>query len=153
MSRLFDLLKSAGTTRRQLANLKTQLTTLQNSLKDNPDAPKSVTEAVQKLSDDVTNLQKRLFPPPDTSGGAGPPLPDEPRPLYFDILITAIGLDGYTAAPTSDEMLRIDDLAKQLRALIADVNKLIDEGVPKLNKQMSDAGLQIVNPGKRIPPP
>ncbi|PYS61801.1 MAG: hypothetical protein DMF74_15395 [Acidobacteria bacterium] len=146
-------MKSAGTTRRQLANLKTQLTTLQNSLKDNPDAPKSVTEAVQKLSDDVTNLQKRLFPPPDTGGGAGPPLPDEPRPLYFDILITAIGLDGYTAAPTADDMLRIDDLAKQLRTLIADVNKLIDEGVPRLNKQMSDAGLQIVNPGKKIPPP
>ena len=153
MMRLFDLLKSAGTTRRTLANLKTQLTTLQNSLKDNPDTPKNVTQAVQALSDEVTALQKRLFPPPDTSGGAGPLLPDEPRPLYFDILSTTFGLDGYTAAPTGDEMLRIDDYAKKLRELIADVNKVLDEGVPKLNKQMSDAGLQIVNPGKKIPPP
>jgi len=98
-------------------------------------------------------LQKRLFPPPDLSGGAGPPLPDEPRPLYFDILSAAFGLDSYTAAPTSDEMLRIDDFTKKLRELIADVNKVMDEGVPKLNKQMSDAGLQILNPGKKIPPP
>ena len=48
---------------------------------------------------------------------------------------------------------RIDDLAKQLRALLADVNKLSDEGVPRLNKQMNDASLQIVNPGRKIPPP
>ena len=153
MSRLFDLLKAAGTTRRSLANLKTQLTTLQNSLKDNPETPKNVTEAIQKLSDDVTNLQKRLFPPPDLSGGAGPPLPDEPRPLYFDILNVAFNMDGYTAAPTADEMLRLDDYAKKLRELIAEVNKMMDQDVPKLNKQMSDAGLQIVNPGKKIPPP
>ena len=50
-------------------------------------------------------------------------------------------------------MLRIDDYTKKLRELIADVNKLIDEGVPRLNKQMSDAGLQILNPGKKITPP
>jgi len=105
------------------------------------------------LSNDVTGLQKRFTGIPDTSGGAGPPLADEPRPLYNDLLTIGFGLDSYTAAPTSDEMLRIDDLAKRLRALIAEVNKLIDEGVPKLNKQMSDAGLQIVNPGKKIPPP
>src|SRR5438477_4582953 len=56
MTRLFDLLKSAGTTRRSLANLKTQLTTLQNTLKDTPDVPKNVTQSLQALTDEVTNL-------------------------------------------------------------------------------------------------
>jgi len=65
----------------------------------------------------------------------------------------AFNMDGYTAAPTADEMLRLDDYAKKLRELIAEVNKMMDQDVPKLNKQMSDAGLQIVNPGKKIPPP
>ncbi|HVS21793.1 MAG TPA: hypothetical protein VHD88_08080, partial [Pyrinomonadaceae bacterium] len=153
MMRVYDLMKSGGAVRRSLQSLKTQLTALQNSLKDTPDVPKNVTQAVQTLSDDVTNLQKRWTGVPDTSGSAGPPLPDEPRPLFGQIVTIAFGLDSYTAAPTSDEMLRIDDLAKQLRVLITDVNKVIDEGVPRLNKQMSDAGLQIVNSGKKIPPP
>jgi hypothetical protein len=47
-------------------------------------------------------------------------------------------------------MTRIDDLAKQLRVLIADVNRMLEEGVPRLNKTMSDVGLQILNPGKKI---
>ncbi len=67
--------------------------------------------------------------------------------------MVGFGLDSYTGAPTADEMTRIDDLAKQLRVLIVDVNKVLEEGVPRLNKQMSDAGLQILNPGKKIPPP
>jgi hypothetical protein len=50
-------------------------------------------------------------------------------------------------------MARINDLAKQLRALIVDVNKLLEEEVPRLNKQINDAGLQISNPVKKIPPP
>ncbi|MFS8085607.1 MAG: hypothetical protein ACMG6H_08255, partial [Acidobacteriota bacterium] len=150
--RVHDLLKSGIVMRKSLQNLKTQLTTLQNTLKDTPDVPKNVTQAVQSLSDEVTKLQGRLIEPPDT-GSAGPPLPDEPRPLFSQIFFLGFGLDSYTGAPTTDEMIRIDDLAKQLRALITDVNKVIDEGVPRLNKTMSDAGLQILNPGKKIPPP
>ncbi len=153
LMRVYDLLKASITARKSLQNVKTQLTTLQNSLKDTPDVPKSVNDAVQKLSDDVTNLQKRLTGLPGNAGGAGPPLPDEPRPLLGQIFEVGGGLDSYTGAPTVDEMMRIDDLGKQLRELLADINKIIEEGVPRLNKQMTDAGLQIVNPGKRIPPP
>jgi photosystem II stability/assembly factor-like uncharacterized protein len=153
IARVYDLLKTGSTVRKSLQSLKTQLTTLQNTLKETPDVPKNVTQTAESLSNDVTNLQKRFTGVPDTSGGAGPPLADEPRPLYNDILTIGFGLDSYTAAPTSDEMLRLDDLAKKLRELIADVNKVIDEGVPRLNKQMSNAGLQIVNPGKKISPP
>jgi hypothetical protein len=83
----------------------------------------------------------------------GPPLPDEPRPLFSQIFFVGLGLDGCTGAPTADEMTRINDLAKQLRGLIVDVNKVIEEEVPRLNKQINDAGLQNSNPGKKIPPP
>ena len=132
LMRVYGLLKSASTTRRSLQNLKTQLTTLQNSLKDTPDVPKNVTQAVQTLSDDVTNLQKRLVAAPDLTGSAGPPLPEEPLPLLGQIFEVGSGLDSYTAAPTADEILRIDALAKKLRELIVDVNKMIEEGVPRL---------------------
>lgn len=147
--RVYELWKSAEAVRKSLQSVKTQLTSLQNILKDTPDVKKEVNTSVQSLSDEVTNLQKRLVAGPDT-GGAGPPLPDEPRPLLGQIREVGFGLDSYTGAPTADELVRIYDLAKQLRDLIGDVNKLIEEDVPKLNKQMSDAGLQIVNPGKKI---
>src|SRR2546425_11014606 len=116
IARVYELLKTGAAVRKSLQNLKSQLTTLQNTLKETPDVPKNVNQTVESLSNDVTNLQKRLTGVPDTSGNAGPPLPDEPRPLLGDILGIGFGLDSYTAAPTSDEMLRIDDLAKQLRA-------------------------------------
>jgi small-conductance mechanosensitive channel len=153
LMRVYDLAKASITARKSLQNLKTQLTTLQTGLKNTPDVPKNVNDAVQKLSDDVANLQKRLTGLPGNAGGAGPPLPDEPRPLLGQIFEIGGGLDSYTGAPTADEVMRIEDLAKQLRELLGDINKMIEEGVPRLNKQMSDAGLQIVNPGKRIPPP
>jgi len=151
--RVYDLLKTGAAVRKSLQNIKTQLINLQNTLKDMPDAPRNVTQALQTLSDDVTNLQKRLVAAPDLTGSAGPPPPEEPRPLLGQLFEVGFGLDSYTAAPTSDELMRIDDLAKQLRQLIAEVNRVNDEGVPRLNKQMSDAGLQIVNPGKKITPP
>jgi hypothetical protein len=33
------------------------------------------------------------------------------------------------------------------------LNKVIEEGVPNLNKQMRDSGAPFVNAGQRIPPP
>ena len=65
----------------------------------------------------------------------------------------AFGLDNYTAAPTADELTRIEDLSKQLKDLLAELNKFIGEDVANLNKQLRDSGLQFLNPGKPIEPP
>jgi len=105
---------------------------------------------VQKLSDQLTTIQKKLVATPDNSGGAGPPLPDEPRPLLTQINGVAGGLDSYTAAPTQDELVRIDDLTKQLKDVLAELTKFIAEDVNNLNKQLRDSGFQFLNPGKPI---
>ena len=97
-------------------------------------------DSVQKVSDGLAAIQKKLANAPDNSGGAGPPLPDEPRPLLNQINGVASGLDSYTAAPTADELTRIDDLSKQLRDLLAELNKFIAEDVANLNKQLRDSG-------------
>jgi hypothetical protein len=133
--------------------LKTQIASLQNSLKDNPDTAKPVNDAVQKLSDGLTAIQKKLVATPDASGSAGPALPDEPRPVLSQINGVAFGLDSYTAAPTADEVVRIEDLSKQLRDILAEVNKFIAEDVSNLNKQLRDSGFQFLNPGKPVEPP
>ena len=136
-----------------MTSLKTQITTLQTSLKDNTDVSKPVNDSVQKLSDALTAIQKKLVANPDNSGGAGPALPDEPRPLLQQINGVAGGLDSYTAAPTADELVRIEDLSKQLKDFLAELNKFITEDVANLNKQLRDSGLQFLNPGKPLEPP
>jgi len=153
IAKIYALQKSAEAARKTMASLKTQITALQTSLKDNPDVSKPVNDSVQKLSDSLNAIQKKLVSTPDNSGGAGPVLPDEPRPLLQQINGVAGGLDSYTAAPTDDELVRIEDLSKQLKDFLAELNKFMAEDVANLNKQLRDSGLQFLNPGKPIEPP
>ena len=152
ITRVYALQKSADAARKTMRSLNAQLTALQTAFKDTPDVSKQTNDAIQKLSEQLAQIQKKLVAAPDT-GGAGPALPDEPRPLLSQINGVAGGLDSYTAAPTADEMVRIDDLAKQLNDLIAELNKFVETDVANLNKQLRDSGLQFLNPGKRIEPP
>jgi photosystem II stability/assembly factor-like uncharacterized protein len=153
IAKTYALQKSAEAARKTMASLKTQIASLQTALKDNSEIPKPVNDSVQKVSDGLAAIQKKLITTPDNSGGAGPPLPDEPRPLLNQINTVAFGLDNYTAAPTTDEVTRIEDLSKQLRDLLAELNKFIAEDVANLNKQLRDSGLQFLNPGKLPEPP
>ena len=153
IGKAYRLQKSAEAARKTMQSLKTQITTLQSSLKDNSEVSKPVNDAVQKVSEGLAAIQKKLATAPDGSGGAGPALPDEPRPLLNQINGVANGLDSYTAAPTADELVRIDDLSKQLKDLLAELNKFIGEDIANLNRQLRDSGLQFLNPGKAIEPP
>jgi photosystem II stability/assembly factor-like uncharacterized protein len=152
ITRVYALQKSAEAARKTMRSLNTQISALQTSLKDNPEVSKQTNDSIQKLADQLSQIQKKLVAPPDT-GSAGPALPDEPRPLLSQINGLAGGLDSYTAAPTADEMVRIDDLAKQLNDLIAELNKFVETDVANLNKQLREGGMQFLNPGKRVEPP
>ncbi len=153
IARVYALQKSTEAARRTMQSLKTQITTLQTSLKDNPDVSKDVNDSIQKLSDNLTAIQKKLINTPDNTGGAGPALPDEPRPLSGQITGVAFGLDSYTAAPTADELVRIEDLSKQLKDIITELNRFVAEDVANLNKQLRDSGLQFLNAGKPVEQP
>jgi hypothetical protein len=150
IAKVYALQKSGEAARKTMQSLKTQITSLQASLKDNPDIAKPINDAVQKLSDQLATIQKKLVTTPDNSGGAGPALPDEPRPVLGLINGVAGGLDSYTAAPTEDEVVRIEDLSKQLKDILAELNKFIAEDVSNLNKQLRDSGFQFLNPGKPV---
>ncbi|HEX9545466.1 MAG TPA: hypothetical protein VF955_09790, partial [Pyrinomonadaceae bacterium] len=152
INRVYGLQKSAEAARKTMRSLNTQITTLQTSLKDNTEVSKQTNDSIQKLADQLSQIQKKLVAAPDT-GSAGPALPDEPRPLLTQINGVAGSLDSYTGAPTADEMVRIDDLAKQLNDLIAELNKFVETDVANLNKQLREGGLQFLNPGKRLEPP
>ncbi len=105
------------------------------------------------VSDQVDDVQKKIVPVFDQSGSAGPPLPDAPRPVLGRIGQLFNGLDSYTAAPTPDQTAKLGDLSTELKALIDQLNKLIEEAVPALNKQIRESGVSFVNPGQRVAPP
>jgi hypothetical protein len=56
-------------------------------------------------------------------------------------------IDSFSAAPTAKQLAEIDEAAATLKTATAEVNALWDE-VPKLNKQLIDAGVPYftVNP-------
>lgn len=151
--KVYDLVKSADAARRSVASLKTQLTAVQDSLKKMPNVPQGITAAAKSVADQVDDLQRKLVSTPDASGGAGPPLPGTPRPLFNRVAQLGGALDNYTAAPTAEQLARIEDLSKELKTLIEQVNKVIEESVPNLNRQIRDSNVPFVNPGARIIPP
>jgi photosystem II stability/assembly factor-like uncharacterized protein len=149
-AKTFAMQRAAGQSRRSLQNLKAQLTTLQDSLKKTPGVSAEVNTAVKSVSDQVDDLLKKLTGVTATPGNAGPPLPDEPSPLQGRINSLTFGLESYTAAPTQDDGRRINEAAAELKTFVDQVNKLLDETVAGLNKQMRDSGVAFINGGGRI---
>jgi len=153
LMKAYELSRSAQAAGRAVQNLKTQITSVQDSLRRTPNVPKEVNEAVKSVSDQIDDAQRKIVQTFDNSGGAGPPLPGAPRPITGRIGQLFNGLDSYTAAPTADQLARLSELTTELRALVDQLNKIIDESVPNLNKQIRDSGVAFVNPGQRVPPP
>jgi len=149
----YELQRSAAAAQRAVQNLRTQMTALQDSLRRTPNVSSDVNNAVKSASDQVDDVQRRIVQAFDNSGSAGPPLPGTPRPILQRVGQLYSGLDSYTAAPTADQTAKLAELATELKSLVDQVNKLIDETVPNLNKQIRDSGVSFVNPGPRIPSP
>src|SRR5581483_5754756 len=139
--KVFAMQRAAGQARRSLQNLKAQLTTLQESLKKTPGVSAEINSAVKSVADQTDDLLKKLMGVPEVAGNAGPPLPDEPRPLQTRINGLFFGLESYTAAPTQDDARRMNEAAAELKTFVDQVNKLLDESVAGLNKQMRDSGV------------
>jgi hypothetical protein len=100
---------------------------------------------VKKAADELQARAKKTAAQFETAGGgrggaAGPPPPYTPPPVTQKIARLLFTLDGYSAAPTSRQMADMEEAAVQLKSGIAEVNALWEE-VPKLNRQMTDAGV------------
>lgn len=146
----YELQRSAGAAQRSVQNLRTQMTSLQDSLRRTPNVPREVNDAVKSVSDRVDDVSRKIVPVFDQSGSAGPPLPDAPRPVLGRIGQLFNGLDSYTAAPTPDQVAKLSELSGELKGLVEQLNKLIDEAIPNLNKQIRESGLSFINPGQRV---
>jgi photosystem II stability/assembly factor-like uncharacterized protein len=153
LMRLYEMQRSGQAAQRSLQNLRTQMTSLQESLRRSSNVGSQVTTEVKELNEKLEALQKKLVPVFDRSGGAGPPLPGAPRPLLGRIGQMFNSIDSYTAAPDAEQLSRIDALANQLNEIIGQLNQLIEDSIPNLNKQIRESGIVFISPGQKVPVP
>ncbi|HUK29889.1 MAG TPA: hypothetical protein VLV89_02175, partial [Candidatus Acidoferrum sp.] len=75
-------------------------------------------------------------------GSAAPPLIVYPETISQRIGQVYASLQSITAAPTADEMADYTALLAELNSLKPQIDKLVKEGFPALNKLMNDSGVQ-----------
>jgi hypothetical protein len=153
LTRIYSAQRSAQGAQRSLQNLRTQITSMQESLRRTGNAPEAVNAEVKAVGDKLEQLQRSLVPVFDGSGSAGPALPGTPRPLIGRLGQLFNALDGYTAAPTPEQLTRIEGMTKELTTIIADLNKMIEESIPNLNNKIREGGVSFINPGQKVEPP
>ncbi len=141
----YELQKSADATRRSMQNLKSQTSAVQDALKKKAGVSQSLIDEVKELDAKIDAAQRKLIPVLNTSGSAGPPLPGTPRPLIARLGQLAGTFDSYTAAPTADQTERMDELAKELRSIVDEWNRVI-EAASSLNNRLRESGVQTLKP-------
>jgi hypothetical protein len=148
LSTLATLAHDADASRRKAVAMNTALTNLTDSWKLPNAAP--VPDSVKKAAEDLQAKVKTAMAHFETQGfggrgggggGAGAAPPYTPPPVTQKITRLMTTIDAYSAPPTSFQMAELQDASDQLKRDAAEVDRLWDE-VPKLNKLMTDAGVQ-----------
>jgi hypothetical protein len=147
----FALTRDLATTQSQIVSLKTSLDAAINAWKTRPQSariPENVQKAAGDFQKQVDNVAGHFVNPPlesEEQGSAAPPLIVYPPTIGQRINQVYGGIQSVTAAPTSDELAELDMLTKELNDFKPQIQKLVREGLPALNKMINDAGVpQIV---------
>jgi photosystem II stability/assembly factor-like uncharacterized protein len=153
------LQKSGHDTQRTLDNLRSQLSSLLDSLKrqqnTSGNVPESVTTAVNSILEEVSALRRGLSPQisnPNQQEAAGPPDQHNTNAVMVRINRLFGELDSYTERPHPRYQKLIQNYTSQLNLHIEKVNKVITESVPNLNKQIAESGMTPINAGQTIAP-
>jgi len=129
---LYQLMPLISSASRGTDRIRKEIGALQGKLKKVPDIPEAVTEAVKTVEDKVGDIRKKLLGNPE-SGFSG--MRDSIRGRLL-MLYRSIG--GYTGAPTGRQLQQIDKNSEVLKALVLDLNTIIETDIPKLNKLLNE---------------
>jgi hypothetical protein len=127
------------------AELKSQVVSLQESLKKQ-DPPEAVTTAVDGFVEKIDDLEEKL----SRSGGLGRVRWPNQRALYSRLTRLYGTLNGYTEAPSAAHREHIDAYTAELRALLDQLNAVIDEDVPSLNRVLQENAVPRILSGSRV---
>ncbi len=115
------------------SKLDEQLSDMEDLIDDSPDAPAEVREQLDSLKKDLEVLRDELG--------------DRARDARV-----GSRMDGATAVPTGDQQWQVEELWREVPGLIAQVNEMIEERMPALNRLLDEHGIG-PNHGKPIAVP
>ena len=154
LNQISQMAAPAVLAQRSIASMRTAVNSAIESWKKPgaPRVPDNVKQAAEALLKKIDEAYPVWGTPPAEATGlgfAGPPIVERPTPLPQRILQLAAAIEGYSAAPTADQLALLPVLQKQLTEAGAVVRKLAQEDLPALNKLMNEAGVpHIVIPGQ-----
>jgi hypothetical protein len=146
--KLYALGKTADGDRATVVGLKASLTAALEGWKKPgaPKVPENIQKAAEALAKQIDSLHEKYVAPEIPMGNAGPPLVYTPPPFGQRIGQLMGALEGYTAAPTSQQTEEVATIAKLVGDAHSSVKKLVDEDLAGLNKLMNEAGIPHITP-------
>ena len=140
---LYDLGKRADGDKKALTGIKAALTAALEAWKKPGAAkvPENVQKAAEALSKQTDEMHLKYEEPPQPAGNAGPPLVYTP-PVFPQRIGRLMGaIEGYSAAPTPQQVEELAVVSKLVGESSIGVKKLVDEDLATLNKLMNEAGI------------
>ena len=149
LMQFYELAKTADRGQKSITGLRTALHDAIESWKK-PSAskpPENIQKAAEELAKKATDLCGKFAPQTQCGetgegpGNAGPPLAWTPPPYAQRASQLMGAIEGYTAAPTSQQMTQLEEISKGLAAAMESLKKVMDEDLAALNKMMNEAGV------------
>jgi len=146
--KLYGLGKTADGDRKTVVDLRSALKAAMEAWKKPGAAkiPENVQKAAEAISKQLEELHGKFVAPQQPLGNAGPPLTYIPPPLGQRVGRLMGAIEGYTAAPTSQQEEELGVVTKLVGEAHASVKKLVDEDLASLNKMMNEAGIPHIAP-------
>jgi hypothetical protein len=149
---LYAMAKTTDKDRRTIDGIKEALKAARERWKkdaDKPNAtkiPEEIQKAAEELQKKVDAVAVKFVREREGLGNAGPPFEWKPNPLPEQVQNLLEDLDGFVAAPGSQQKDKLAELTPLVKEASAQVKKIAEEDLPALNKKMNDAGIPHIVP-------
>ena len=149
---VYTMAKTTDKDRRTIGGIKEALKSAREQWKKDAGKPGAtkIPEDIQKAADElqkkVDAVAEKFIREREGLGNAGPPFEWKPNPLPEQVQNLLEDLDGFVAAPGSQQKDKLAELTPLVSEASAQVKKIAEEDLPALNKKMNDAGIPHIVP-------
>ncbi len=149
---LYAMAKTIDKDRKTIGGIKEALKSAREQWKKDAGKPNAtkIPEDIQKAADElqkkVDAVAEKFIREREGLGNAGPPLEWKPDPLPEQVQDLLEDLDGFVAAPDSQQKDKLAGLTPLIGEASVQVKKIAEEDLPALNKKMNDAGIPHIVP-------
>ncbi len=129
---------------RAVESLKRELDSVQKTLKKISSVPEVISEQIETTAQELEEIKIKLTGDPEL-GYRGRRFSVQGR-----LRMLGEAIESYTVAPSGRQVLQIKERKEELGGLIQRINKIIEEGIPRLNKLLNENNIPHMLPGKAI---